>query len=72
MQVANIVQAFGEGAADVIKLNKVIGRATIGLGFADVVRTQDEIDKIQEDRQKQEAMMAVAGPAIQAAAKQGE
>jgi hypothetical protein len=45
MQVANIVQAFGEGAADVIKLNKVIGRATIGLGFADVVREQDEIDQ---------------------------
>jgi hypothetical protein len=70
MQVANIVQAFGEGAADVIKLNKVIGRATIGLGFADVVREQDEIDQRQKQREQQAMMQQMAGPAIQAAAKE--
>jgi hypothetical protein len=70
MQVANIVQAFGEGAADVIKLNKVIGRATIGLGFADVVREQDEIDQRQKQREQQAMLQQMAGPAIQAAAKE--
>lgn len=70
MQVANIVQAFGEGAADVIKLNKVIGRATIGLGFADVVREQDEIDQRQKQREQQAMLQQMAGPAIQAASKE--
>jgi hypothetical protein len=72
MQVANIVQAFGEGATDVIKLNKVIGRATIGLGFADVVRTQDEIDEIQKQKAQQAQMEQMIGPAIQAASKEGK
>jgi hypothetical protein len=71
MQVASIVQAFGEGATDVIKLNKVIGRATIGLGFADVVREQDEIDQRQQQREQQAMLQQMAGPAIQAASKEG-
>lgn len=70
--VADIIQAFGEQAVDVIKLEKVIARATIGLGFPDVVRTADEIKEIQSQRQQQEALQNVVGPLAQAAAKEGQ
>ena len=76
MQAAQIVQAFGPEATDVVKLERVIGRAFVGLGIADAVRTEEEVAVIKQQRQQQQeqqAMMEKLGPpAINAAAKQGE
>ena len=73
MQAAQIVQAFGPEAVDVIKLERVIGRAFVGLGIADAVRSEEEVAQIKQQRQQQQeqqAMMEKLGPpAINAATK---
>ena len=55
MQVAQLVQMFGEEAIANVKLDKVLGRAFVGLGFTDAVRTEEEA--AQWHQQRQEAMM---------------
>tara|TARA_R110000803_G_scaffold39813_3_gene85879 strand:+ start:107 stop:1621 length:1515 start_codon:yes stop_codon:yes gene_type:complete len=79
MQAAQIVQAFGPEAVDVVKLERVIGKAFIGLGIADSVRSEDEVAQIKQQRQEQaqqQAAMEKLGPEVvkQAgqAAQQGE
>jgi hypothetical protein len=71
-QLAGIVAAFGETAVDNLRLNKVLARATVGLGFADVVRTDDEVQGIQQQRQQEQMAQQMAGPMIQAASKEQE
>lgn len=76
MQAAQIVQAFGPEAVDVVKLERVIGRAFIGMGITDSVRTEDEVAQIkaerQEAQQQQAALEKLGPPAINAAAKAQE
>jgi hypothetical protein len=73
-QLAGIVQAFGDTAVDNLRLDKILARATVGLGFADVVRSEDEVNQIQQQRAQQQMMQAAAGPAaggaMRAAAKE--
>jgi len=59
LQAAQIVQAFGEAAQDVPKLPRILGRAFVGLGFADSVNTEEEVQQIQATRaeQAQQQMM---------------
>lgn len=62
LQLAQISQAFGETAIDVLRLDKILSRATVGLGFADVIRSDEEIQQIQQQRQQAQMMQAAAGP----------
>ncbi len=72
-QAAELVRAFlsaDESAGDVVKLDTILGRAFIGLGLPDSVRTEDETRAIREQRreqQQQEQMLKQAAPLIKAA-----
>jgi hypothetical protein len=70
-QLAGIVQAFGDAAADYLRLEKILARATVGLGFADSVRSDQEVQQIQQVRQQQIMAQKMAGPAAGQLAKQG-
>ncbi len=70
-QLSQIAQGFGEIAIDTLKLDKILSRATIGLGFPDAVRTDEEVAQRQQARQQQELEKAAVGPAVTAAAQQG-
>jgi len=74
LQAAQIVQAFGEAAQDVPKLPRILGRAFVGLGFADAVNTEEEVQAIQQQRQQamqEQAMMEKLGPPVINAAAKG-
>ena len=68
MQAGQIASGFGEQAFDVVKIEKILSRAFIGLGFPDAVRTEDEIKELREQRQQQammqEMMSKGVGPAV--------
>lgn len=70
-QLAQLVMGFGETAVDSLRLNKILARATIGLGFADVIRSDEEIQQIQQQRQQEQLAQQAVGPAIQAASREG-
>ena len=76
VQAAEITRAFlgaDQDAGDVVKLDKILGRAFVGLGFPDSVRTEEETAGIRQQRaeqQQQQQMMEQAGPLIQQAMKQ--
>jgi hypothetical protein len=53
MQAANVTQAFGDAAADVVKADVILGRAFIGLGFPDAVRSEKEVAGIRKQNQEQ-------------------
>lgn len=79
MQAAQIVQAFGPEAIDVVKLDKVLSRAFVGLGIPDAVRGEEEVNAIKQQRQEaqqQQAAMEKLGPEVVRqignAANQGE
>lgn len=62
IQLGQIAQAFGDVAVDTLKLDKLLARAAVGLGFPDVTRTEDEVREIQQERQAAEQAQAAAGP----------
>jgi hypothetical protein len=67
MQAAQIVQAFGPTGVDAVKLERVIGRAFVGLGIPDAVRTEEEIQQIQQQRaqqQQEQAALEKLGPEV--------
>jgi hypothetical protein len=68
-QLASIVQAFGETAVDHLRLDKILARATVGLGFADTVRDDEEVKQIQQARAQMEMAKSAAGPAAGALAR---
>ena len=71
-QVAELANLFGPDVArHVLKMDKLMKRGTIGLGFADVVNSPEEAAASREQDQQNQLALAAAGPAIQAAAKQG-
>jgi hypothetical protein len=71
VQVGNIAQAFGPEAVDTLKLDKLLSRATIGLGFPDAVRTDDEVQQRQQQRAEREAAQAAIPQVAGQVAKQG-
>jgi len=74
MQVANVAQAFGPDAVDVLKLDKILSRITIGLGFEDSVRSDGEAQARRQQRSEQEAAVRAAqaaAPQVAKAATQG-
>jgi hypothetical protein len=75
IQLGQIAQAFGDVAVDTLKLDKLLARAAVGLGFPDVTRTEDEVKEIQQERRAAEQAQAAAGPVagqVAKAATQGE
>lgn len=67
MQAGQIVQAFGPEAVDAIKLPRVLGRAFVGIGIPDAVRTEEEVEQIQQQRQQaaqEQAAMEKLGPEV--------
>jgi uncharacterized protein YbjQ (UPF0145 family) len=64
LQGAQVVQAFGPDATDVVKLSKLIGRAFVGMGLPDMVRSEEEAQQFAEQREARQAAMQ----AMQAAA----
>jgi len=78
-QAGEVVRQFlgaDESARHVVKLDKILGRALVGLGFEDAVRTEDEATALraqeQQQQQQQELINATApGVAKELASKQG-
>lgn len=66
-QAANIVAAFGETAINVVKLEKILSKAFIGLGFPDAVRTPEEVAAIQQQQAQQAAQQSMIDQAAQLA-----
>lgn len=64
MQAAQIAQAFGPEAIDVVKLDKIISAAYIGLGFPDAVRSEEEAAQLRAQRQQAQAMAQAAQDTI--------
>ena len=70
-QAAGIIQMFGEEALDAIKLPNILNKAFAGLGLAEAVRTQQELEEEQE--RKAQLRVAEAGQqALVDAAAQAE
>ena len=69
MQAAEIANAFGETAVDSIKLDRILSRAYIGLGFPDAVRTEAEAQQFRQQRQQAEMLAQGAAGAIPQIAK---
>lgn len=66
-QLAAIAQQFGDTAIDTLRLDKILARATVGLGFPDVVRSDEEVRDIQQRRQQAELARAAVAPTVNAA-----
>jgi hypothetical protein len=64
MQVAQLVQAFGEEAVANVKLDKVIGRALVGLGFTDAVRNEDEAAAWKQQQAQQQQALATEAAVV--------
>ncbi len=65
MQVATLVQAFGEEAVANVKLDKVIGRALVGLGFTDAVRNEAEAAEWKKQNAEAQAQAQTAGKVVE-------
>ncbi len=63
VQAAQIVQMFGEQGVDAVKLDVVLNKIFVGLGFTDAIRSEEEVAAIQEQRQQAEMLKQAAGPA---------
>lgn len=71
VQLLQIAAAAGDAGIDALKMDKLLSRTAIGLGFPDVVRTDAEIAQRQQQRQQAAMAQAMAGPAAQAVAREG-
>ena len=69
VQLGQIAAGFGEAGIDAFKLDKLLNRAAVGLGFPDVVRSAEEVAQIQAQRQQAAMAQAAAGPVAGQAAK---
>ena len=71
VQAAQIVSQFGDEGLRRIKMGVVLDKIMVGLGFADAIRDEEEVQK--EKAQEQQAALAerAAGPMAAAAAKGG-
>lgn len=66
-QAAQITQAFGDAATDVVKTDVILGRAFIGLGFPGAVNTPEETAKIRADRlqsQQEQSLVDKVAPGV--------
>ena len=70
MQAGQIAAAFGPEALDVVKVEKILGRAFIGLGFPDAVRTPEETKALRDQRQQQQVMAEMAAKTVPGVAKE--
>ena len=68
-QAAQLIQAFGEQAADQVKFDVVLNKAFIGLGFVDAIRSDEEVAQRQQARNEAEMQKAAVAPTINAEAK---
>lgn len=64
MQAAQLIQAFGEEAIAHVKLDKVLGRAYVGLGFTDAVRTEEEAAAWNQQRQEAAMQQKMAADVV--------
>ena len=64
MQAAQLVQAFGDEALAAVKVPKVLGRALVGLGFTDAVRTEEEAEAWKKAQAERQAALAAAGAVV--------
>lgn len=69
VQLGQIAAGFGEAGIDAFKLDKLLNRAAVGLGFPDVVRSAEEVAQIQAQRQQAAMAQAAAGPVAGQAVK---
>jgi len=73
VQLAEIANMLGPDTSQVVlKRTDLMYRAAIGLGLADVVNSQEEMQAEQERLQQLQLLQQIAGPAAQAAMKGGE
>src|SRR5690606_20191773 len=78
MQAAEITRAFlatDESASNIVRLDKILGRAFVGLGFPDSVRSEAEAAQVAEEKaqsQMQRELLTKVAPGVaQEAVKQG-
>ena len=72
VQLLQIAGAAGEAGIDAIKMDVLLSRTAIGLGFPDVVRSEEEIMQRQQQRQQAQMAQQMAGPAVQAAGRMAQ
>ena len=72
VQFANILQMFGEQGIDATKLDVVLNKIAVGLGFADAIRSADEIAQRQQQREQQAMVQQAIPNAVKAATGGGQ
>jgi hypothetical protein len=70
VQAAQIASQFGPEGLAFLKMDVVLGRIMVGLGFPDAVKTADEVAAMLKKQQEQALAEKAIGPGIQAAGKQ--
>jgi hypothetical protein len=53
-----------------VKTDVILGRAFLGLGFADAINTSDEVAKIRSDRQQAQMQASVMDNVVPGVAKE--
>ena len=71
VQAAQIVSQFGEEGLRRIKLDVVLDKIMVGLGFPDAIKSEKQVKQEQAEMQQAAMAQQAVGPAIQAAAKEG-
>ncbi len=71
MQAAQAIQTFGDEAIKRVKLDVVLDKVMVGLGFPDAIKDEAQVQAEDKARSQQALAQQAVGPAIQAAARGG-
>jgi hypothetical protein len=69
VQAAQIINQFGPAGAAVIKMDVILNKIMVGLGFPDAIKDEEQIKQENQQRQDEQLTQQATGPAINAAAK---
>lgn len=69
VQAAQIISQFGPEAVQRVKLDQILDKILLGLGFADSIKTQEEFERDIQVAREAELAQQAAGPAVNAVAK---
>ena len=71
VQAAQIIGQFGPEALQRVKLDNILDKILVGLGFADSIKSQAEFERDIAAMQQAQLAEKAIGPAIQAASREG-
>ena len=69
VQAAQIASQFGDQGLAFLKMDVILGKIMVGLGFPDAIKTQDEVNAQLEKQQQQAIAEKAVGPGINAVSK---